>query len=397
MSKKARLAALLSVLTLIAGAVVSTTSRDPSVLSASPVAAAERPSRTPSAEPTDPAEPADPAVPAPSADPSAEVPADPSADPSGGAEEPPDAGDGAGDGATEEPAAPPVGPVAEDFVNIRQVGVNVRNPRLGRNASRGTFVSRCGRNQDGHHNSDNFIVAPGVSNGAHHVHDYVGNTSTDGFSTDESLAAAGTTCALGDKSTYFWPALRRTDQEGADADAAGGGLDGNTGRILTPSAVTLQFRGNPISKVRAMPSFLRVVTGDAKAVTNGPTNARAQWTCTGFTNRVTTKYPLCPRGSRVARVLDFPSCWDGVNLDSANHRTHILFPDRAGQCPAGTNAVPQLRMTISYSLPAQRVFALDSFPEQLRNPATDHGDFANLMPRSLMNRAVNCINRGQRC
>jgi hypothetical protein len=380
MSKKARFVVLLSVLTLIAAAVVSRTTREPTTVSASPVAAAVTPA------------PGDPSA-DPSAEPSADVTVEPSADPSGGAGAPPDAGDQA----TQAPQAPPTGPSAEDFVNIRQVGVNVRNPRPGRNASRGSFVSSCGRNQDGHHNSDNFIVAPGVSNGAHHVHDYVGNQSTDGFSTHESLAAAGTTCRSGDKSTYFWPVLRRTDQEGADADAAGGGLDGNVGGIVSPSAVSLQFRGNPTSKVQAMPRFLRAVTGDAKATTNGPANARAQWTCTGFTNRVTTKYPLCPRGSRVTRVLDFASCWDGVNLDSANHRTHIVFPDQSGRCPAGTRAVPQLRMMISYTLPAQRVFALDSFPEQLHNPGTDHGDFANVMPESLMNRAVTCINRGRRC
>jgi hypothetical protein len=161
--------------------------------------------------------------------------------------------------------------------------------------------------------------------------------------------------------------------------------------------VTLQFRGNPTSKVQAMPSFLRVVTGDAKAATNGPANARAQWTCSGFTNRLTTKYPLCPQGSRVTRVLDFASCWDGVNLDSANHRTHMAFPDSSGRCPTGTRAVPQLRMTLSYSLPNRPVFALDTFPEQLHNPITDHADFANVMPTRLMNRAVTCINRGSRC
>ena len=83
-------------------------------------------------------------------------------------------------------------------------------PRPGRNASRGTFTSQCGRNADGaHRNSDNFITSPGVSNAAHHTHDYVGNLSTDGNSTNESLAAAGTTCRFGDKSTYFWPVSER--------------------------------------------------------------------------------------------------------------------------------------------------------------------------------------------
>ena len=290
------------------------------------------------------------------------------------------------------------GPAAEDYVDIRRVPPNVRAPRPGRDASKGSFISRCGRNEDGHHNSDNFIVAPGVTNGAHHTHDYVGNVSADGNSTNESLAAAGTTCRLGDLSTYYWPVLRQLGTVGDDANADGGGNDLNVGRILTPTSVVLSFRGNPTSKVVAMPRFLRVITGDAKAGTNGPANARAQWTCTGFTNRVTTKYPLCPRGSQVQRILVMPSCWDGINTDSANHRSHIVFPDsRTGACPAGTVAVPELRMTITYRVPPGRSYAVDSFPEQLHNPLTDHGDFVNVMPDNLMAFAVQCINRGRSC
>ncbi|GII05128.1 hypothetical protein Pta02_71360 [Planobispora takensis] len=270
---------------------------------------------------------------------------------------------------------------------------NVQTPRFQRGGSRGAFVSRCGRNQNGHRNSDNFIVAPGVSNGAHHVHDYVGNLSTDGFSTDASLAAAGTTCAFGDRSTYFWPVMRDRTADVNTQDA-----DGNVGQILTPRVATMQFRGNPVARVTAMPRFLRLITGDAKAATNGGANARAQWTCSGFTNRVLTdKYPLCPRGSLLMRILDFPSCWDGQNTDSANHRTHVLFPDGNGACPAGTRPIPQLRMTLAYSVPRTASFAVDAFPEQLHNPVTDHADFANVMPDRLMRFAVDCINRGRRC
>ncbi|MFS1297774.1 DUF1996 domain-containing protein [Streptosporangium longisporum] len=285
-----------------------------------------------------------------------------------------------------------LGPFPEDFIDIRQVQRNVQEPRARRGGSRGVFTSRCGTNGNGHRNPDNFIVAPGVSNGAHHIHDYVGNLSTDAFSTDQSLAAAGTTCAFGDRSTYFWPVLRdRTSDANADDP------DGNVGTIMRARQVSLQFRGNPASRVTAMPRFIRILTGDAKAATNGGANALAKWSCTGFTDRITTKYPLCPRGSQLVRILDFPSCWDGQNTDSANHRTHVLFPDAGGTCPSGTRAIPQLRMTLVYSTPRTPSFALDAFPEQRHNPVTDHADFANVMPERLMRFAVDCINRGRRC
>ncbi len=267
----------------------------------------------------------------------------------------------------------------------------------GRNASTGAFVSLCGLNENGHRNPDNFIVAPGVSNGAHHVHDYVGNKSTDGFSTDRSLAPAGTTCKGDDRSAYFWPVLRYRTKAGDDADEPGGGKDGNIGTILRPASVQLEFRGNARDKVRAMPRFLRVITGDAKAGTNGPANARASWTCTGFEDRTTTKYPVCPQGSSVVRTLDFASCWDGKNTDSANHRAHIVFPKGDGSCWQKTVAVPQLRMTLTYDVPPRSVISVDAFPEQKHNPITDHADFTNVMPDRLMRLAVDCINGGRRC
>ncbi|MBF8192100.1 DUF1996 domain-containing protein [Nonomuraea sp. K274] len=330
---------------------------------------------TPSEEPTeDPTEP-------PAGEPTEEPTGSPSPSPSPTAT-----------GGAEEECAD-LGPFPEDFVDIRRVSPGQGDARIGRNGSSGSFVSQCGTNRNGHNNPDNFIVAPGVSNGAHHLHDYVGNLSTDAFSTDESLAAADTTCRQSDKSTYFWPVLRdrKSDENVEDPD-------GNVGQVLRARSVSLQFRGNATSDVVAMPRFLRLITGDAKAATNGTANARAAWTCSGFQNRITPdKYPLCPRGSQVIRILDFPSCWDGQNTDSANHRTHVVFPDQSGACPQGTKAVPQLRMTLTYSVPQGPSYALDAFPEQKHNPVTDHADFANVMPDRLMQTVVSCINRGRRC
>lgn len=291
------------------------------------------------------------------------------------------------------------GPRADQFVDIRQARP-VRQPRRTRAASTGVFTSSCGTNAgQKHSNPDNVIVAPGVQNGAHHIHDYVGNLDTSAFSTDQTLAAAGTTCTNGDQSTYYWPVVRlRAGQDGSDR-AAQSQADGNTGSVVTPAKVRLQFLGNPRSKVTAIPRFTRIVTGDAKASSKGPANAHAQWTCSGFENRAfADKYPLCPKGSMVERVLNFPSCWDGQNTDSANHRDHMVFPDpRTGQCPQGRKAVPQLRMTLAYNLPAKALaFALDTFPEEGHDPVTDHGDFINVMNDQLMRKAVAAINGRRR-
>ncbi|MGW5746978.1 DUF1996 domain-containing protein [Amycolatopsis sp. NPDC003861] len=411
---------------------------------------------------------------------------------------------------------------ADQYVDITTVQPNVKAPDRRRGASTGTFTVNCGKNENKHFNPDNFIAQPGVRNGAQHLHDYVGNLSTNADSTNESLLAAGTTCRNGDKSAYFWPVIRinrdeddepknsppssrgprpqkdgkkvadcpdvaaelpdvpeqaepavdkalgalddqvnEANQQLADAgssadavmgslrdrraesirqlsgaigqegrqrglerlagckvgngnDKAFGGqqstlqgadqnnqLPGNQGEIQRPEVAKLTFEGSPVGKVQAMPKFLRVLYGDAKVTTNGPKNARASWTCTGFEDRLIDKYPICPSGSKVERIHEFASCWDGKNIDSTNHRDHIVYPDAAGKCPSGFRAVPKLKITLVYNIPQKvqqdRLYSVDSFPEEKHNPLSDHDDFANVMPQRVMNRLVGCVNRNKTC
>ncbi|WP_371658019.1 DUF1996 domain-containing protein [Streptomyces sp. NBC_00280] len=291
------------------------------------------------------------------------------------------------------------GPTPADFVDITKVAPNVPKVRRQAVASTGAFTSRCGVNKQGQHNSDNDIVAPGVSNGAHHVHDYVGNRKVGFSSTNESLSAQGTSCTNGDQSAYYWPVLRDTTRQGPDANALGGGAEGNKGAILVPATVTITYQGSLTGKVVAMPRFLRIITGDAKAFTNGTKNANAHWSCTGFENKVqlTDKYPICPSGSKVVRSFAFQSCWDGRNIDSADHRSHVAFADANGNCASGFKAVPKLTMRLTYRTPAAPNFAVDGFQGQQHNAITDHNDFINVMTDQLMNQAVSCINSGRRC
>ncbi|CAL9618570.1 hypothetical protein SUDANB23_05794 [Streptomyces sp. enrichment culture] len=301
------------------------------------------------------------------------------------------------------------GPVPGDYVPIESVQPNVNTPEPSGNASTGTFTSECGVNANGVFNSDNVIAAPGVSNGAHHFHDYIGNQATNAFVSDDELARAETSCEdQRDKSSYYWPVLRlQNGTEERDAQSPGGGIEGNAGEIVTPKDVTLTFVGNPKAKVTAMPRLLRIITGDAKSFVNGPANANASWSCTGFEDRqLKDKYPLCPEGSDVVRSFAFQSCWDGRNIDSANHRTHMAFMDAEGNCPAGFQPIPQLVQRIVYDVDAPSLedggktvplFAVDSFPEQLHKPITDHGDFINVFEEDLMNEMVACINEGRTC
>ncbi|MET8830993.1 DUF1996 domain-containing protein [Streptomyces sp. NPDC004610] len=320
----------------------------------------------------------------------------------GGQEQPPGNGGQGGNG-----------PVAADFQDITTVQPGSRNlpnglAANGRSGSKGSFTTKCGTNSNDNHNTDNVIVAPGVTNGAHHLHDYVGNQSNDAFAGDDDLANAETTCQnQSDRSSYFWPVLRLQDgTQDFDQNAAGGGTEGNVGRILEAEQAQLKFVGNRTGPVVAMPKALRIITGDAKAFVNGLANANTAWTCTGFEDRqLTDKYPLCPEGSDVVRLSNFQSCWDGQNIDSANHRTHVAFVGADGRCANGFRAIPQLQVRLVYDVPTpviengtvQNPFAVDSFPEQLHKPITDHNDFINFFSNKTMKKMVNCINQGRRC
>ncbi|MDL5154749.1 DUF1996 domain-containing protein [Actinomycetospora termitidis] len=283
---------------------------------------------------------------------------------------------------------------ADRYVDIENVDVN-GNIGEGGSFSKGSYSVDCGVSD--HNNSDNYMAAPGKRNGAQHVHDYVGNTSTNGNSNDESLDAAGTSCKNGDKSTFFWPVLRDLNGTDDDANADGGGKDGNVGRKLTPQSAQLTFRGHGDQEVQPMPQHLMNIMGNAKAKAQDGKNANAKYTCTGFTDRVTDKYPICPSGSKLVRILDYPSCWDGQNLESKDLRSHMAFPDSSGNCQDDFKSVPALRITLTYDQPAGRAFAIDSFPDNQHDPTTDHSDFENFATKAQNDAGAECINANKTC
>jgi hypothetical protein len=76
----------------------------------------------------------------------------------------------------------------------------------------------------------------------------------------------------------------------------------------------------------------RMQVGNPRA--NAPTKG-VDYTCllredTRYTNRSQT-FPAqpCPQG--ILTTIYFPPCWDGVNLDSADHRSHVAWSEDQGE------------------------------------------------------------------
>lgn len=267
-------------------------------------------------------------------------------------------------------------------IDIHRVAAAAPSRPAAPDASTGTVTEDCGLGS--HRNADNVITAPRIPGGAEHTHDYVGNLTTDAWSTNDSLAVGASSCRDGDQSALYWPVLRTM-------------AGGQPGKPLSPAAVLVRFQGNPLTKVVAMPRFLRVVTGNSTAVTDHGAHAHPQWSCTGFADRRTTSYPICPPGSAVLRIFDFPSCWNGLELDSADHRGQIVFPGPDGACPRATFPVPQLHVEVSYSPADSGSYVVDAMPRQGFSSTTDHADFIDAMTAAAMANLVDCINSGRTC
>jgi len=71
----------------------------------------------------------------------------------------------------------------------------------------------------------------------------------------------------------------------------------------------------------------------------------------------------CPPGDEIRYSIPFPQCWDGKNLDSPNHKSHMAYPvfndgpswipSRQYKCPATHPVVlPQITVIPAYDVPA---------------------------------------------
>jgi hypothetical protein len=212
-----------------------------------------------------------------------------------------------------------------------------------------SFGVRC---DFSHRNNDDPIVHPN-NPGAAHRHDFFGNTSTDAFSTLESLRAAGTTCArAADKSAYWIPTVKWG------------------GKKLKASSGVFYYRANQKdpTQVQSFPAGLKMVP-----------NSHVEWRCVGGTPETpyAKKPPTrCSNGKLGVRIV-FPDCSNG-KLDSARHRSHMAYAEEQGdgtkQCPSTHPiSLPSLRATIEFPLPTNRGQVTLSSGDA----STMHADFFN--------------------
>jgi hypothetical protein len=232
---------------------------------------------------------------------------------------------------------------------------------------------------------DDPIVKSGLP-GASHIHEFSGNRTTDAYSTLQSLRLGTTTCnPKVDLSAYWTPTLYKN------------------GVPVAPERVTVYYQG-VFEKAGAVtpPQGLRVVVGNAVAI-SPEQNPAARWSCLGYPQS-SSDFPNCPAGSKLQTYLDFPTCWDGQQLDSPDHKSHVQFiiGGIGGHCPAGyPKMLPRTEFLITYPVNGGGLsLAGTRNGVNVTNAPgfTFHGDWLNAWePREFERRMNVCIRAGYIC
>jgi hypothetical protein len=104
--------------------------------------------------------------------------------------------------------------------------------------------------------------------------------------------------------------------------------------------------------------------------------------------------PQCGARTWLAGRVEFPSCWNGRDLDSADHRSHMAYA-RRGRCPSTHPvAVPRLTLVVTRGeRPDPATVALSS-----GSPTSWHADFWNTWNPVRLRRLVrNCVDQDRDC
>merc|ERR1712054_145323 len=252
------------------------------------------------------------------------------------------------------------------------------------------------------------LFAPGSVSG--HVHTVSGGSGF-GFDTDydQLRSSACSSCPIKqDLSAYWTPKLYyMSDAEGSsfeDVPQSGEG-GGNTGGMT----VYYLQRGEDLNNITAFPEGFRMFAGDpgqrSKTDKYEAPGEAVSFVCldyaAGSSRHLSIPNKRCPQGLR-AQVF-FPACWDGVNVDSPDHKSHMSYPignyDN-GPCPASH---PVRLISIFYEV----IYSVDGFDNRWwdenqhpfvfaqgdRTGFGFHGDFINGWDVDILQKATDeCTN-----
>jgi hypothetical protein len=198
------------------------------------------------------------------------------------------------------------------------------------------FVVQCAYS---HSAQDDPIVYPGLP-GASHLHDFMGNTTTDAFSTLSSLQSGPSTCGTPagvDNAAYWMPAMWIGQTQYLPKYARVYYVrDAPAGVTVVPYPPGAEMIAGDKTSMTPSPGIVSFSCG-AKTAGDSPTSGQAPYDCKPY---LLTKGDDS-RDGLIGRVI-FPHCWDGTGTQPAD------FTGYAATCPTGTLYVPRLRISFHY-------------------------------------------------
>ena len=248
-----------------------------------------------------------------------------------------------------------------------------------------------------HMSNDDPLVFPNQP-GAAHSHTFYGNTSTNYASDVGNMSATGnSTCKGGliNRSAYWTPSM----------------IDTSIDKAIVPDKIIMYYKAGrvPQALVVAPPKGLRILAGNPKA-TSSAESSKTYYTCAGRTPFYGWKssIPACNVGELMGMMVDFPQCWDGKNLDSPDHKSHMDYPKlsntTANKCPTSHPiGIPHISINLSFKVLTTSAYknwrlASDNYSNILPGGYSGHGDWVNGWNQPFIEGFVkNCINKGVDC
>ncbi|KAF2692003.1 hypothetical protein K458DRAFT_325809 [Lentithecium fluviatile CBS 122367] len=188
------------------------------------------------------------------------------------------------------------------------------------------------------------LVNPGMKY-TPHLHQIVGGNSfnvTMDPNDDPAKKSTCTSCSYTqDKSNYWTAVMFFKAKNGTYTRVPQVGNGGPQGKLINKGGLDLYYI--PSGKTTAFKKGFRMLAGsasntDPKKVSSGNICHRC-WTspnegtfvgaqpCSGTD---TVDIPSDPKCKMIRQTIIFPACWDGVNLDSPNHQSHVAYGQGAG-------------------------------------------------------------------